>query len=60
MRDARSFDVRIMNLSGQLVHRQISAKTEKITLDVAGLSSGIYFAQFRTDEGVQTVKFIKE
>jgi photosystem II stability/assembly factor-like uncharacterized protein len=57
---ASSFELRINNISGQLIHQQLVANTNKVTVDLADIANGIYFAQVRTKEGIQTIRFIKD
>ena len=60
MQHSNSFELRIINISGQLVHQQVTGNTNKVTVDVSDFPGGVYFAQVRTKEGTQTIKFIKD
>lgn len=52
-------EVNITNLLGQFVLQQeVNASTVK--LDLAFLKSGVYFLSIKTEEGIQTKRFIKQ
>lgn len=47
----------IINATGQLIS-QTTVNSPKLTIDVAGLAGGIYFAQLASSEKTRTLKFI--
>lgn len=52
-------DIKIFNLSGELVHHQQGNKLSEIAVDVSDLTRGIYFIHFQTDLGSAKGQFIK-
>jgi|GEM_PF-2690558 len=60
---AGNYELRITNIAGQLLNRQeyqVVNGTNLLTTDVSKLVPGLYFATLRTDDQVQTVRFVKE
>jgi PKD repeat protein len=60
---AGDYELRITNIAGQLLNRQgyqVVNGTNLLTTDVSKLVPGLYFATLRTDDQVQTVRFVKE
>lgn len=51
--------VRIFNITGQLL-KQINIDQKNASIDISGLSSGIYFLKVETSEGVSVKKIMKE
>ncbi len=53
-------DVRIVDVTGRVV-LQRAVNSEQVTVDVSGLSSGVYFVTLRQVQGdVRVVKFVRE
>lgn len=50
--------VEVFDVSGRLV-RTIQVTTEKVTIDVADLQTGVYLVNVTNDKGTQSSKFIK-
>jgi Secretion system C-terminal sorting domain len=60
---AGDYELRITNIAGQLLNRQeyqVVNGANLLTTDVSKLVPGLYFATLRTDDQVQTVRFVKE
>lgn len=51
-------DITINDISGKQIYK--SGNTVNNSIDVSGLSSGVYFVTFTSDKGTATKKFIKE
>lgn len=60
---AGDYELRVTNIAGQLLSRQayqVVNGANLLTTDVSNLVPGLYFATLRTDDQVQTVRFVKE
>lgn len=51
--------IQILNIQGQLI-KAIDATDSKTSVDVSELSSGMYFVEVKTENGVVVRKFVKE
>jgi PKD repeat protein len=62
-KDAREYEIRVTDISGKTIsitRQNANAGVNAVRVNVSNLTPGLYFAEIRSAESVQTLKFVKE
>jgi hypothetical protein len=54
--DRKAYDLRIVNVTGQVVYEKTNIRTDRVEVSRNGLQSGMYFIQIENESGAKATR----